>query len=211
MKTATHIALITLLASVSSTPVLADNTEHLDKKELLLTWMQGHFDSEQQSIADKEFYNIHLNMAAMWTADPEHWLYVEQAAATHLDEPYRQRVYQVMQVSETEFASKVYGFNNDKHYAGAYKSPNPLAELTPKDLVERQGCTVYLTWSAQQQHFAGSTKDKQCLSQLRGASYATSEVVVTKDKIVSWDRGFDSNDQQVWGAVKGGYEFIKAQ
>ncbi|WP_188926788.1 CpcT/CpeT family chromophore lyase [Shewanella algicola] len=34
---------------------------------------------------------------------------------------------------------------------------------------------------------------------------------MTKDKIVSWDRGFDSNDQQVWGAVKGGYEFIKAQ
>jgi hypothetical protein len=27
--------------------------------------------------------------------------------------------------------------------------------------------------------------------------------------ILSWDRGWDKEDNQVWGAEKGGYEFIK--
>jgi CpeT protein len=48
-----------------------------------------------------------------------------------------------------------------------------------------------------------------CPSNLRGATYATSEVVVQHDKMISWDRGFDSRDKQVWGAEKGGYIFMK--
>ena len=49
-------------------------------------------------------------------------------------------------------------------------------------------------------HFFGTTKDKECKSLLFGASYATSEVEIFQDKILSWDRGYDSDDIQVWGS-----------
>lgn len=204
---ATALFSAALLCGLSSFTATAEQ----DKHALLVEWMQGHFDSEQQSKADKDFFNIHLNMAKIWPKEAGTWLYVEQAAATHLDEPYRQRVYQVTQITDNEFASKVYTFDNGKSYAGAYKSAAPLANLSPANLTERAGCTVYLTWDETQQHFNGSTKANECESNLRGASYATSDVTVTKDKIVSWDRGYDINDKQVWGAEKAGYIFMKSQ
>ena len=59
--------------------------------------------------------------------------------------------------------------------------------------------------------FSGSTPGKQCLSSLRGATYATSKVTVGKKGIISWDQGWDAMDKQVWGAKKGGYDFVKKE
>jgi len=33
---------------------------------------------------------------------------------------------------------------------------------------------------------------------------------VTKGRVVSWDRGFDAEGNHIWGAEKGGYEFVKS-
>ena len=40
------------------------------------------------------------------------------------------------------------------------------------------------------------------------AAYATSEVVIIPGRIESWDRGFDADGNQVWGAASGPYVFI---
>jgi len=55
--------------------------------------------------------------------------------------------------------------------------------------------------------YEGSTEGNNCESDLRGAKYATSEVKISKDGIISWDRGYDAEGKQVWGAEKGGYIF----
>jgi hypothetical protein len=60
-------------------------------------------------------------------------------------------------------------------------------------------------------HFFGSTHGTACTSELRGASYATSEVKIYRDRIVSWDRGYSSDNAQVWGATKGGYVFLRQE
>ncbi|MFK7750665.1 MAG: CpcT/CpeT family chromophore lyase [Kordia sp.] len=56
-------------------------------------------------------------------------------------------------------------------------------------------------------YYTGSTNEKECKSTIRGASYATSEVTIKANEIVSWDRGFDSKNEHVWGAEKAGYVF----
>jgi len=58
--------------------------------------------------------------------------------------------------------------------------------------------------------FVGSTVDRSCPSDLRGASYATTEVRVSEGELLSWDRGFDEEGRQVWGSRAGGYLFRKA-
>jgi len=77
--------------------------------------------------------------------------------------------------------------------------------------MERSGCALMLTF--ENGVFTGSTNGKDCTSQFRGASYATSEVVIKADALTSWDRGFDADDNQVWGAETGPYIFkrIKAE
>ncbi|MEM9102191.1 MAG: chromophore lyase CpcT/CpeT [Pseudomonadota bacterium] len=195
-----HILLLLLCTS----PLQAS-----EKLDLLKSWMQGQFNSKEHSQRDPSYFNIHLTMKEIWKDNPDTWLYVEQAAAGYLEKPYRQRVYQLKQLSPTQFASIIYTFESPLRFAGEWKKALPLEQLSPKDLKEKAGCTVFLDWHPPSQTFKGSTKNKDCTSQLKGASYATAIVQVSEKSIVSWDRGYDANDQHVWGAKKAGYEFLK--
>lgn len=177
----------------------------------LVTWMSGSFSSEEQAANDSDFFDIRLHVVRIW---PELssgvWLYVEQASASSLDKPYRQRVYFVHRLSEELFESKVFSLNDPLRFAGEWRNPEPLKNLSPDSLIIREGCSIVLRMRGTEA-FVGNTVGKECSSDLRGASYAVSEVAITESEMVSWDRGFDSEGGQVWGATKGGYIFRKLQ
>jgi hypothetical protein len=122
--------------------------------DTLATWMTGSFSSERQ------------------------------AAATHLDQPYRQRVYHVTMREDGAFVSAVYSIPDAMEHAGAYRDTEPLAGLKPESLELRTGCAVILRKKGDQELFEGETVGKECISALRGASYATSEVQVAPDRIL---------------------------
>jgi CpeT protein len=63
-----------------------------------------------------------------------------------------------------------------------------LLRITPDPLMLKDGCEVVL-YMTDNGYFAGGTVDKNCQSDLRGASYATSTVLIYKDKLISRDRG----------------------
>jgi CpeT protein len=170
--------------------------------------LTGSFSSFVQSQRDPDFYEIVLNMVPIWEdRDDGPWLYVEQAVASMADQPYRQRVYHLQQTGRNEYVSTVYSFENPERYAGAYSEENPLSDLTPEDLSIRVGCAITVSWDDSQRAFVGSTNARDCQSALRGSTYATSEVLLRMDRLVTWDRGYDDSGEQVWGAVKGGYVF----
>jgi hypothetical protein len=178
--------------------------------DLLTTWMTGSFSSAAQSEVDpevdSEFFDVSLHMAPIWTTRTDgRWLYVEQAVAEHSDQPYRQRIYRLSEPAVGLFESRVFTLPDPTSAIGAWQLEDPLADLSPDDLTERHGCTIYLRRRGET--FEGSTLGSLCTSSLRGASYATSEVVITPDGMVSWDRGFAADGGQVWGATSGGYVF----
>ncbi|MCU0406978.1 MAG: chromophore lyase CpcT/CpeT [Ignavibacteriaceae bacterium] len=177
--------------------------------EVLVDYMVGSFSSEEQAEKDSSFFNIELEMVQLWKdrADGP-WIYIEQAVAETKDKPYRQRVYQLRKRNDGNIESIVYSIPNPLRFAGDYKKEFPLLRLTPDSLVLRAGCEVFL-YRADDGYFEGGTVEKNCSSDLRGASYATSEVMIDKDKMITWDRGFDEIGNQVWGATKGGYIFKK--
>lgn len=177
--------------------------------EALVEYMVGSFSSIEQAEKDSNYFNIELEMVQLWkdrTDGP--WLYIEQAVAESKDKPYRQRVYQLRKRSDGKIESLVYTIPDPLRFAGDYKKEFPLLRLTPDSLILKEGCEVVL-YQADNGYFEGSTVDKNCSSDLRGASYATSEVMIDKDKMISWDRGFDESGKQVWGATDGGYIFKK--
>jgi CpeT protein len=177
--------------------------------EVLVDYMVGSFSSEEQAEKDSNYFNIELEMVQLWKdrADGP-WLYIEQAVAESKDKPYRQRVYQLKKRNDGKIESLVYTISDPLRFAGDYKKEFPLLRLTPDSLILKEGCEVIL-YQADNGYFEGSTVDKNCGSDLRGASYATSEVMIDKDKMISWDRGFDESGNQVWGATEGGYIFKK--
>lgn len=212
MKRSVFIVSFSLFLFFSSLIGSADTK--LSKKEAaelarVTQFLTGSFSSEAQSKEDKAFFDVRLHMTPIWTERKgEHWLYVEQAISNALDKPYRQRVYHVVW-KDSGPVSLVYTLPGDAlKYAGAWKQPKPLADLTPEQLVARDGCGIVLKRQPDGS-YKGATVGTDCKSDLRGATYATSEVELKEDSLTSWDRGFDATGKQVWGAVKGPYVFRK--
>lgn len=180
--------------------------EFSDDLLLLSEWMTGEFDSADQEANDSSYYNISLKMTRIWPEKTNGlYIYVEQAVASSLNEPYRQRVYFVSQIDEFTFSSDIYNLKEEEKFVGAWEDATKFNDSNVFDLSYKDGCTVFLTYDGFQ--FEGSTNKGKCASSLRGATYATSEVVILPQSLTSWDRGYDENDKQVWGAEKGPYIF----
>ena len=201
--------LATLLVGCS-TPRSMDHLAADDEAVVLASHLTGWFDSADQAQADPDnYFNIRLVMVPIWTERADGpWLYVEQAIGTALDRPYRQRVYHLVE-DERGLVSEVYTLPGDPlAFAGRFEDA-AFAEVSPEDLSLREGCAIFLARVGGA--FAGTTNGADCGSTLRGASYATSEVTVEPDRLTSWDRGFDANGEQVWGAEAGPYEFLRSE
>ncbi|MBU6414531.1 MAG: chromophore lyase CpcT/CpeT [Planctomycetes bacterium] len=198
------------VAGSSNSPMSAASDSLLEQ---LAQLMCGEFSSADQAARDPDFRDISLKVSRIWPENGDGiWLYVEQAVATMTDRPYRQRVYHLTVVPGARvptFRSDVFTLPGDaKQFVGATKDPSKLSTVTPASLVAREGCAVMLTMTGPGT-FAGSTVDRNCQSEFQKASFATSEVTIQSDAVVSWDRGFDHEGKQVWGATKGGYRFVR--
>lgn len=178
----------------------------------LVNWMSGSFNSAAQAQRDTDYFDISLHMQPIWpqlSNDRQgYWLYVEQAMSARADKPYRQRIYRVEQLDAQTFRSSVFLIPEESKYVGAWRTPQVFDNLSPAQLETREGCAVQLTLQPDGS-FQGSTIGKGCESTLRGATYASSKVIISTKGIDSWDQGFNAQDIQVWGATKGGYEFRK--
>ena len=176
--------------------------------ETLQDYMTGAFNSSAQAARDTDYYDITLHMQPIWENREGHWLYVEQAVTKTLEKPYRQRIYKLEKVNASTFRSMVFTIKNEKSFIHLWEKPETFNALSFNDIELKSGCEVTLK-KQPDGSFSGATGERTCPSELRGASYATSKVTISPDKIVSWDQGFDKDGKQVWGAVKAGYEFLK--
>ena len=173
-------------------------------------WLCGHYSSAAQAAADPAFFDVRLHVVRIWPDRLDGpWLYVEQAMATALDKPYRQRIYRLSALPDGTAESIIHELPGDPlAWAGAWKDVARFNALDPALLAVRPGCSVVLRYAGPGR-MTGSTQGDGCASALRGAAYATSEVTLTAGELESWDRGFDAKGNQVWGSTKGAYRFVK--
>jgi hypothetical protein len=182
----------------------SDDTDLLKLK----SWMTGSFNSQEQSRQDSNYLNINLEMVEIFkNRNDGLWLYVEQAVASSVEKPYRQRVYRLTKSENDKFESAVFLISNPEKYIGAWKNEQILNQLTFEEVSIKDGCSIIL--DKLEDSFIGKTIDKKCPSELQGASYTTSEVYIEENVLVTWDRGFNKNNKQVWGAITGPYIFKK--
>ena len=179
----------------------------------LVEALTGTFDSSGQAEQDPDnFADIRLVMMPIWEHRSDAaWFYVEQAAAAALDKPYRQRIYRVYPVADPQedlYRSEVYLLPNPERNIAAWNDPSAFDDLSPGDLELRDGCAVVMNQIGPWQ-WRGSTIDDDCPSDFRGADYATSEIYVSPVILETWDRGYSSDGEQVWGSTAGPYRFVK--
>jgi CpeT protein len=195
-------------ACTATNPVVdstADTAPVFDGVALLSERLSGRFDSADQAEADPSYYAVSLLGCPVDAPElGEHVLYIEQALTTNLAAPYRQRLY-VLSESDGVYVSAIYTLANEGAAIGL--CDRATATFSSGEATLKSGCEVKLTWDGE--HFEGGTDLGTCASTLNGASYATSEVLITEDRIESWDRGYDDGDDQIWGATAGAYIFVR--
>jgi hypothetical protein len=202
-----------LVMALFLTAQLYAQDQRIKKEDLdeLASRMTGIFNSGQQAAKDTSYAIIILHIKPIWKNKTDgYWFYVEQAAAQTLEKPYRQRVYHIYKQDNYTIINKVYEIKYPDQYIGAWKDDNKIYELTDDVLIDRQQCAILLHKN-KDGDYKGSTTGKECGSSMLGAAYATSEVSIYKDQLISWDRGWNAGGKQVWGAEKGGYVFIKSK
>ena len=197
------LLLVGCASSRSTKPSLPQPIEELTQ---LLT---GYFSTEAQAKQDTSFFDIRLHMTPIWTARVDgKWLYVEQAEVVSLTKPYRQRINHLFVSTDGLVHSQVYEIPAPLRFVGAWKDTSLLAGLNPDSLISRVGCVVSMQRDALGV-YRGTTMAKTCLSNWRGAHYTTTEVEIGPSYMISWDRGWNKQGEQVWGSRKGGYRFVK--
>lgn len=213
-----HAAFLTLIA-LACTGCVASGPQP-SKAIVVADLLTGDFSSAEQATLDPEFRNVVLHARRIW-AGPSHpsgtgdavWLYVEQAMAEAQDKPYRQRVYRIVELGGVRAGtvrSEVFELRSPERFVNCWKDACAAIEaIGPDELIAREGCAIELTSDGATGGWTGSTNAQDCVSTLRGASWASSEVVLLPGVLETWDRGFDAAGQQVWGAVKGPYRFVR--
>jgi hypothetical protein len=182
---------------------------------LLESYLVGSFSSQEQHEADPDsFLDIRMQIATIW--EDRHdgpWMYVEQALASDLDEPYRQRVYRLVGRHDGTIACHLYMLRGEpQERAGAWREDEPLADVKSWHLrwshvQQRKGCSLILRREGDA--FVGGTQGTRCRSLRRGGDYSTSEVTIRASGITSWERGYDAADRQIYGPRAGPYVYKK--
>ncbi|MFY2762669.1 chromophore lyase CpcT/CpeT [Arenimonas sp. MALMAid1274] len=199
-------AIAAMLAAAGCAP---HPTRPADPVAEALALMTGTFDSRAQAAADARYLPVTLTMTPIWPdrADAR-WLYVEQAMVDAPGKPYRQRVYRLRSDGQGGVASEVFLIQDPARFVRGWET-GALAQLDEADLSPRPGCTVYLAWEPG--GFRGATRGQGCESHLRGARWASAEVALFQGGLHSWDRGFDAEGRQAWGATAGPYHFLRTR
>lgn len=174
----------------------------LDKLKQFLT---GSFSNSEQALADSSYYDITLHMCPIWDHTDEAWFYVEQSETIVPHRPFRQQIYKIEALDDSTFVCKVFIFNNPELFVGRWNEPDFFNHFDYSIISPLTGCDIILHFKNNILH--GRSEQGTCVTKYRGASYVTTEIVITTDKFLSWDRGFDEHGNQIWGKNQGGYDF----
>ncbi len=177
-----------------------------EKFKQMLRWMCGSFSSHNHADTTVNQYivDVRLHMNQIWadrdtTADI-YWLYVEQAYATNLNNPYRQRIYKVIMDVNGSIYDEVYAIPNASAYLHGYENPQVFNSLSSSNLTIKDGCNVNFQWVENGKFFKGKTEGNSCMAAgVQGVSYITSDATIHSDFMTSWDRGYSSSGYWVMG------------
>jgi hypothetical protein len=204
-----RLAVPLLLAALCAADPAGARASGWDDLERRLT---GGFSSEAQSREDPDYFDVRCHVLPLWRGDHDaRWLYVERAVPGLPEAPYRQIVYRLGDAPTApkkgkRFELTAYTIADPARFAGASADPAKLETMTPEDLVARPGCTVVLV-EGKAGDFTGGTRGRNCPGDKLGVAYVTSEWTVEKETLRIWDRAFDVEGRQVWGATRGPYVF----
>ena len=206
-----HIAIViaALLISCSSSVAFATacGSDNVDLQEVS-TWIEGSYSSEKQAAGDSTYTNERLEIRRIWLDRTDGtWFVVERFVQDQQDAPVVQHVYHISSVEDNITEIRVFQWKKPKDVVGLWKQTERARDFTPSDLRVMRGCEMYFQRNATS--FFGGTHGTACPGGIPGASYRSVSMSIAAPSMAIWERGFASDNKQVFGSLKGPHYFLK--
>jgi hypothetical protein len=135
------------------------------------------------------------------------FLYQEQALSKNLTQPYRQRFLEIKPLGEQkQVASIAFKPPTPATWTGLCQQPEEKRILHFNDL-GTASCRVFLERQSDSNEYVGETPPEGCPIDYRGAVKVTNRIILHQTGMDTWDRGFDAEGNQVWGAKEEPYQY----
>lgn len=214
------IALTYLLTSTVAIaePTVKTSITLEQQAEEIAALLTGKMDTSAQAITNPKAPNVQMTTCRIELLNPADsqsiFLYQEQAMSTSLDKPYRQRF---LQISPSPLSQSVRSRSfkpidptrwsglcdsRSDHFTNRAASSQQSVNLSD---LGTPVCNVFLKQVGTS--YMGNTPIDGCPANVRGAVRITNHIELTPASMNTWDRGFDAQGKQVWGAKTESYQF----
>lgn len=181
-----------------------------DLMKTLATCIAGEFSNQKQAFIDpKSFAHIRVFFRPLpWDFFDGIGFYSEQVYDYDMWTPYRQGVHKFVE-QQNQIYVENYSLKDPILYAGSGHNLSILKTIKPDVIERRYNCSMIFT--QKDQTLYGRVEGNKCLIEKRGSvTYLVSEVELTENTFLSWDRGLDVNtNEQKWGSTHGALRFDK--
>ena len=200
---ATGIAVACLF--LTSKPVAANPLEQ--QVDEVVSHLVGLMDTSAQAAANPDAPNVRITTCKVsLTGETDAvYLYQEQALSKSLNQPYRQRFLRIAPGADGNMVeSQSYKPAAPEALTGLCNKPEADRGVQTSDLGEAV-CSVFL--KPVHDIYIGTTQPGGCPANVRGATKITNTIILRSTGMDTWDRGYDADGNQVWGAETDSYQF----
>lgn len=169
--------------------------------------LQGTYTTFEQAAKDPTHDSLRLTIQRIWHTNTDaYWLYAEYFKGTDTTLMPVQYVYKIQRADNVIELTR-FGVKADHRNREVWLDSTRVTELTPLALHKNRGCEIYIKYG--QGMYYGTTMGMACAGTQPGISYTTNELQVWADRIIQWERGYNSGGEQIWGAKSGAYHFVR--
>lgn len=193
--------------------VVSDRNETKEDNLLisLARVMAGDFSNYKQSQDNpKDYAHIRVFFRPLpWSFFSAIGFYSEQAYDYDLWTPYRQGIHRLVDRGDHIYIEN-YSLQDGMLYAGAGHNRDILETISPENIARRYNCSM--VFHQEGNLFRGAVEPgNKCLINRKGVeTYLVSQVEITENTWISWDRGMDiETGEQIWGSAIGPLKFEK--
>jgi uncharacterized lipoprotein YbaY len=200
---------IIITTTISWLPLPAQaNPDLTQQAEQVVQHLEGILSTAQRAAANPNVANVTMTTCRVTVANapkPAIYLYQEQAIADKLTQPYRQRILAISPSPTSQtIRSRSYKLADQAKWVNFCDRPS--RQIQPQDF-PIVVCAVFLKPTPE--GFSGTTEATGCPANVRGAVMIRNRIRLHPNGMDTWDRGYDAQGKQVWGAGDAPYQFLR--
>jgi CpeT/CpcT family (DUF1001) len=200
---------------------LPDQAASMPKNvQQVATFLEGVMTTSAQTAANPKAANVQMTTCRVKLSNGDEpslrnsvFLYQEQALINQLDQPYRQRFLQIKPSENGQVESRSFKLAKPTELIGlcnrSSTSASTMSRIVQPDTLGTPVCSVLL--KPKGDRFIGETPPQGCPTTVRGAVRITNTIELFADGMETWDRGFDADGKQLWGAKNESYQYRRSR